>query len=65
MLIEVPPPDAVLRCDGCGEVWVFTADTLLTNDDDQVAFVEDCLEALWDAHDHGVPASPGYFTRGK
>lgn len=62
MLVELTPPDVALRCDGCGEVWYFTSDEPLA-DDETSEFLDDCLDTLLDAHDHGVPASPGYFTR--
>lgn len=63
MFTEQVPPDVAIRCDGCGEVWYFTADEPLRTTEDRDDFVVDCMETLETDHDHGVPAAPGYFAR--
>jgi hypothetical protein len=63
MFTECPPPDAVIRCDGCGDEWHFTADEPLMTMEERDDFVTDCMEILEADHDHGVPGAPGYYAR--
>ena len=46
MFTEQVPPDVAIRCDGCGEVWYFTADEPLRTTEDRDDFVVDCMETL-------------------
>lgn len=62
MITQIAAPDVALRCDGCGEVWYFTADEPLDTSEDVEEFIEDCIETLEELHNHGVPAAPGYFA---
>ena len=43
MITQIATPDVALRCDGCGEVWYFTADEPL-HESERDEFIEDCLE---------------------
>ena len=62
MITQIAAPDVALRCDGCGEVWYFTADESL-HESERDEFIEDCLEVLEDTHALcGGPAAPGYFA---
>lgn len=60
---ELPPPTAILRCDGCGDLWLFTASSRLRSRAAYTAFVEDALDTVEDTHHcDGRPAAPGYFV---